>query len=104
LARGGIEMLNAVFVGEMSLEEVASFEPDLCDLGCLPSVEEMGRSVLNRFYDSVRRMPHEFKGEKALQAIIHLEKAVARTGGRLEQLGTCRKKVFSEVRRIISNA
>lgn len=77
---------------------------DDVEMGGTPGLLEEGTGLLRHFYETVRRLPHEFQEGKAFNAIAILDRTLARRGVALEQLGTSRKKVFSEVMRIVRTA
>jgi hypothetical protein len=66
-----------------------------------PSVMEMAEAALRRFYQSVIEHPAHFQGGMALECIRCLEKLITRIGATLEQLGTNRRLIFKEVRRLL---
>jgi hypothetical protein len=69
--------------------------------GILPSVRAEAQHLVNRFYQAVRRNPEAFASCRLYAAVCGLEKAVAKTGARLEHLGTSRKQIFHEAHGIV---
>lgn len=81
--------------------DVVQSSLDDVEMGGEPMLLEEARRLLQHFYRTVQRCPEEFRRGKAFEAIRILDRAMAKKGVTLGQLGTSRKGIFSEVMKIV---
>ncbi len=68
-----------------------------------PPIFEEALRLIRRFFEAVRESPEAFRG-KMHQAVLILERAIARLGAKLEQFGTNRRKLFCEAYQVLRSA
>ncbi len=68
-----------------------------------PPIYDEAMRLIQRFFNAIREAPHAFRGS-VYKAVLILDRAIARLGAKLEQLGTNRQKIFRDAHKMIQIA